>query len=106
MWPLLCSCSPPLAQKARPASLLSVEPVLFDLANVAATVAALAPLLRVADVVSPDWPAACALAGIAAADADAGRFRKSANASLMTRFALLLLVRAGKAVYAEAAERC
>jgi hypothetical protein len=52
-----------------PAVLLSVEPILFDLPQVHAAVEGLQELTSLADVVSPDYGAACAIAGMQPATA-------------------------------------
>jgi hypothetical protein len=52
-----------------PAVLLSVEPILFDLPKVHSAVEGLQGLTSLADVVSPDYGAACAIAGVQPATA-------------------------------------
>jgi hypothetical protein len=52
-----------------PAVLLSVEPILFDLPQVHSAVEGLQVLTSLADAVSPDFGAACAIAGVQPATA-------------------------------------
>ncbi|KAG5180264.1 Ribokinase-like protein [Tribonema minus] len=76
-------------------AILSVEPVLFDLPNVMATVTGLLPLLSAADVVSPDWPAACAIAGADAASADPEAVLRGCRSRMQLKGGALLAVRCG-----------
>ena len=84
-------------KRAHSSAILSVEPILFDASVVHDSVGKLAELTGLADVVSPDWPAACAIARVEPTSqaADPCMVLQECSTAMQLKPSALLAVRCG-----------